>query len=103
MRKKAGKKWKRACNWAILCSIAASVFFVQAGPANAACATYDSANNTITVTCDTTLPQVVKDIDNPSVIDNKDGGQYIVKANLQINDSKLTISSDDGVSWVKFT
>lgn len=103
MREKAGKKWKRACNWAILCSIAASMLFLQAGPANAACATYDSANNTITVTCDTTFPQVVRDIDNPSIIDNKGGGEYVVKANLQINDSKLTISSDDGVSWVKFT
>jgi parallel beta-helix repeat protein len=94
-------------NWAILYStamIAMSVFFLQpVSPASAACATYDSANNTITVSCDTTLPQVVKDIDNPSIIENKGDGEYIVKATLQINDSKLTISSDDGVSWVKFT
>jgi len=69
----------------------------------AACATYDSANNRIIVNCNTTLPQVASEINNPAIIEDKGNGEYIIRATLQTSHAKLIISSADGVSWLKFT
>jgi len=70
---------------------------------SAACATYDSANNRIIVSCNATLPQVASEINNSTIIDDKGSGEYIIRATLETSHAKLTISSVDGVSWLKFT
>ena len=81
--------------------IASAYFMPQ--QAYAACATYDGTNNRIIVSCNTTLPQVASEINNPSIIEDKGNGEYIIRATLQASHAKLTISSADGVSWLKFT
>jgi len=68
-----------------------------------ACTTYDSSNNRIVVSCNSTLPQVATEINNPSIIEDKGNGEYIIRATLQASHAKLTISSTDGVSWLKIT
>jgi hypothetical protein len=47
------------------------------------------------------MPQVSSDVNNESVLKNLGGGEWLLKAILQINDgAKLTISSPE-VSWLK--
>src|SRR5581483_2861643 len=87
----------------IVAVIALSVFFPQIAPANATCATYDSANNRIIVSCNATLPLVASQINNSTIIEDKGSGEYVIRATLQTSHAKLTISSTDGVSWLKIT
>ena len=80
---------------------AISISLLPIRTSNASCATYNAASNTISITCDSTMPQVSSDVNNESVLKNLGGGEWLLKAILQINDgAKLTISSPE-VSWLK--
>jgi parallel beta-helix repeat protein len=71
--------------------------------ANAACASYSSSSNTITVSCSTaTIPQITTDINNSNVLKSLGSGEWLLNgAILKVNDgAKLTISSPD-VVWLK--
>jgi hypothetical protein len=70
--------------------------------ANAACASYSSSSNTITVSCSTaTIPQIAQEVNNSNVLKSLGSGQWLLRAILQVNDgAKLTISTPD-VVWLK--
>jgi hypothetical protein len=71
-------------------------------PANAACATYSSSSNTITVSCTgATIPQIARDVNNSNVLKSLGNGQWLLRAILQINDGAgITISAPDA-TWLK--
>ena len=75
-----------------------------ATPATAAsCTDYESPVRTIRVICDTTFDQLEKDIGDPSVLENLGNGEYLLSANIEVEDfSKLTIASP-AVTWLKIS
>jgi len=96
-------KWN---HWTFACAVAAIALLPALGyqnlqHANAVCANYSSTSNTITVSCDTTIPQIASEVNNGDVIKSLGNGHWLLNAILQVNDgAKLTISSPD-VAWLK--
>ncbi len=68
----------------------------------APCIDYDSGQNTITVNCDSSFVDVVQTINNPDVIENQGNGEYLLKANLEVEDGVTfkmnSVSSSAGIS-----
>ena len=73
--------------------------------ASTACVGYQSGVNTITITCDASFLDVVQAINDPEILEQEEqGGQYILKANLEVADGvnfEMT-SSGDGLQYLKF-
>src|SRR5215203_1658574 len=72
--------------------------------ASTACVGYQSGVNTITITCDASFLDVVQAINDPEILEQEEqGGQYILKANLEVADGvnfEMT-SSGDGLQYLK--
>jgi hypothetical protein len=67
------------------------------------CIDYDQSENTITVTCNASFRDIVNNINDQSVLEELRSGEYVLKANLQVDDgATLSISqNDDGIKWLK--
>jgi parallel beta-helix repeat protein len=77
---------------------------VQFTDASTACVGYQSGVNTITITCDASFLDVVQAINDPGILEQEEqGGQYILKANLEVADgvSFEMTSSGDGLQYLK--
>jgi mannuronan 5-epimerase len=73
------------------------------GGVAAACVDYGPAENTITITCDASFLNVVGTVNDQSVLENVGDQEYLLKANLQVNDgTNLSMQSDD-IKWLKIT
>src|SRR5215216_6632024 len=72
--------------------------------ASTACVGYQSGVNTITITCDASFLDVVQAINDPEILEQEEqGGQYILKANLEVADGvnfEMT-SNGDGLQYLK--
>jgi mannuronan 5-epimerase len=72
--------------------------------ASTACVGYQGGVNTITITCDASFLDVVQAINDPEILEQEEqGGQYILKANLEVADGvnfEMT-SSGDGLQYLK--
>ena len=67
------------------------------------CANYDSKLNIITVTCNTNLSGIYKDINNKKALQKNPNGEWILNASIEVSpQSKLTINNKD-TSWLKIT
>jgi mannuronan 5-epimerase len=85
--------------------------FAYAGTAvassSSACIDYDETENTITITCDASFKDVVQAINDPEILEAQEGGQYILKANLEVADGvsfEMTSSSNEdggGLQYLK--
>ena len=77
---------------------------VQFTDASTACVGYQGGVNTITITCDASFLDVVQAINDPEILEQEEqGGQYILKANLEVADGvnfEMT-SSGDGLQYLK--
>jgi parallel beta-helix repeat protein len=77
---------------------------VQFTDASTACVGYQSGVNTITITCDASFLDVVQAINDPEILEQEEqGGQYILKANLEVADGvnfEMT-SNGDGLQYLK--
>src|SRR5215207_1742186 len=77
---------------------------VQFTDASTACVGYQSGVNTITITCDASFLDVVQAINDPEILEQEEqGGQYILKANLEVADGvnfEMT-SNGDGLQYFK--
>jgi poly(beta-D-mannuronate) C5 epimerase len=77
---------------------------VQFTHASTACVGYQSGVNTITITCDASFLDVVQAINDPEILEQEEqGGQYILKANLEVADGvnfEMT-SNGDGLQYLK--
>src|ERR671924_675137 len=78
--------------------------FADAGAGGvAACVDYGPAENTITITCDASFLDVVGTVNDQSVLENVGDQEYLLKANLQVNDgTNMSMQSDD-IKWLKIT
>src|SRR5215207_2135228 len=76
-------------------------FTAEAGEGE--CIDYDQSENTITINYNTSFLDVVQTINDPDVIDNLVGREYILKANLEVDDGvtfEMT-SDEDGLQYLK--
>jgi hypothetical protein len=71
--------------------------------AGGTCINYDQTNSTITIICNTSFRDVADTLKDQSVLSNLGGsGDYILKANLQVNDgATLLMGPNDGIKWLK--
>ncbi len=69
------------------------------------CIDYNRTENTITIKCDTSSFRDVVDTinDDQAVLSNLGDGQYLLNANLQVDDgATFSMSQDeDGINWLK--
>ena len=67
------------------------------------CVDYGASDNTINVDCDASFADVIQAIDDPSVLENSGPGEYILKANLEVDeDATFSMNSND-LNWLKIT
>jgi parallel beta-helix repeat protein len=71
-----------------------------------ACIDYDQSENTIAIDCNASFLDVFQIINDPDVIDNLGGGEYILNANLEVADDvtfEMTSSNEDsgGLQYLK--
>src|SRR5215208_261164 len=71
-----------------------------------ACIDYDQSENTIAIDCNASFLDVVQTINDPDVIENLGGGEYILNANLEVADDvtfEMTSSNEDsgGLQYLK--
>jgi hypothetical protein len=92
-----------------LASFSFALLQQQPKAAYADCFFFDEGADTITiiVTCDTTWPHLTDhasdDERTDDLIEDEGNGEYIIRAVIEVEDGdRLTISEDDGVSWLKF-
>jgi hypothetical protein len=65
------------------------------------CVDHDSSERIIVVICDTTFEQLEEDINDISVLEELENGEYLLSANIEVADGiRLTIASP-AVTWVK--
>jgi mannuronan 5-epimerase len=78
---------------------------VQFSAASTACVGYQGGVNTITITCDASLLDVVQAISDPAILEQEvQGGQYILHANLEVADGvtfEMTSSNGDNLHYLK--
>jgi parallel beta-helix repeat protein len=68
------------------------------------CIDHEPIENTITITCDyASFRDVVGTMNDPAIIANLGDGQYLLKANLQVNNGATfaMTSNDDGLQYLK--
>src|SRR5215211_4792727 len=78
-------------------------FTAEAGEGE--CIDYDQSENTITINYNTSFLDVVQTINDPDVIDNLVGREYILKANLEVDDGvtfEMTSSSSNGDGGLQY-
>jgi poly(beta-D-mannuronate) C5 epimerase len=78
-------------------------YFNTAEAGELACIDYDESENTITINCNASFPDVVQTINDPDVLENLGNGEYILNANLEVADDvrfQMT-SSGDGLRYLK--
>jgi parallel beta-helix repeat protein len=74
------------------------------GQEGGVCIYYDPTENTINITCDyASFGDVVGTINDPAIIANLGDGEYLLKANLRVNDGATfaMTSNDDGLQYLK--
>src|ERR671917_2379513 len=76
-------------------------FTAEAG--ELACIDYNEAENTITINCNASFPDVVQTINDPDVLESPGNGEYILNANLEVSDGITFVMSlrDDGLQYLK--
>ena len=76
-------------------------FAVYAG---GACIDYDQSENTIIITCDASFRDVANTINDQAVLEQlDDGGEYLLKASLQVDDGTTFSIGPNNITWLKIT
>jgi mannuronan 5-epimerase len=69
------------------------------------CIDYDAAENTIAIDCDASFLDVVQSINDPGILEEleeEEGGQYLLKANLEVDDGvTFSMTPGDGLQYLK--
>ena len=68
------------------------------------CIDYESSDNTISINCDASFQDVIQAINDPDVLENSGAGEYILKANLEVDDDDATFemtSNGDNLQYLK--
>jgi parallel beta-helix repeat protein len=69
------------------------------------CTEYDQTENTISVNCNSSFPDVVRAINDPEIVENLGNGEYLLNATLEVADGitfELNSSNaDDNIQYLK--
>jgi mannuronan 5-epimerase len=94
----------------LLCSMVCFAFvgisFTTFHVANAAapsCVSYDSAANTIFITCDANFTDVRHQIPGSSILKPQGGGSYVLNAKIVVNDGATFSMSSSELKWLKIS
>ena len=69
-----------------------------------ACIDYERTENTITVECNASFRHVVGAIDDPAILEDLgNGGEYLLKASLQVDDDATLSMAANDIKWLKIT
>jgi hypothetical protein len=69
---------------------------VQFAYAGSACISYERTQNTINIMCNASFGDVLRTINDPSIIENVQDQEYILKASLQVSDdTTFSMNSND--------
>ncbi|HET6808648.1 MAG TPA: right-handed parallel beta-helix repeat-containing protein [Nitrososphaera sp.] len=78
-------------------------FTAEAGEGGA-CIDYDQTENTINVNCNASFLDVVKTINDPKILENLGGGEYLLNSNLEVADAvtfEMTSNDGDNLQYLK--
>lgn len=68
------------------------------------CIDYESSENTINIMCNASFGDVADSIRDQDVLENQGEGEYILKANLQVDDGlTFEMNSDDNLQYLKIS
>jgi hypothetical protein len=70
-----------------------------------ACIDFDAGENTIVINCNASFLDVVQAINDPEILEQEEGGQYLLNANLEVSDGitfKMN-SSGDNLQYLKIS
>jgi mannuronan 5-epimerase len=68
------------------------------------CIDYERSENTITIDCDASFLDVVQAINDHDILENSGDGEYILKANLEVDDDatfEMTSNGGDNLQYLK--
>src|SRR5215212_6825113 len=69
-----------------------------------ACIDYDQSENAIIITCNASFREVANTINDPAVLEQLgDGGEYLLKASLQVDDGATLLIGPNDITWLKIT
>src|SRR5215210_2906382 len=69
-----------------------------------ACIDYDQSENAIIITCNASFREVANTINDPAVLEQLgDGGEYLLKASLQVDDGATLSIGPNDITWLKIT
>src|SRR5215213_6896903 len=69
-----------------------------------ACIDHDQSENTIIISCDSSFRDAVNTVNDPAVLEQLgDGGEYLLKASLQVDDDTTFSISPNDITWLKIT
>jgi mannuronan 5-epimerase len=93
----------------LLCSIicfgfvGTSLTTFQAANALTSCVSYDSATNTIFITCDAHFADVRHQITGSSILESQGSGNFILNAKIIVNDGATFSMSSSELRWLKIS
>jgi mannuronan 5-epimerase len=67
------------------------------------CVDYGASDNTINIDCDASFADVIQAVHDPSVLENSGLGEYILKANLEVDEDATFSMNSNEVNWLKIT
>jgi poly(beta-D-mannuronate) C5 epimerase len=67
------------------------------------CFNVSSSRRTIEVTCDTTFAQLAKGINGDSVLEDMGNGEYLLSADLRVDEGARLVIASPEVTWVKIS
>src|SRR5918992_905375 len=69
------------------------------------CTEYDQTENTISVNCNSSFPDVVRAINDPEIVENLGNGEYLLNATLEVADGITfemnSSNADDNIQYLK--
>jgi mannuronan 5-epimerase len=65
------------------------------------CIDYDQTENTVTINCNASFLDVANTINDPAIITNLGEGEYLLNANLQVDDDATLSMDSNDIKWLK--
>jgi poly(beta-D-mannuronate) C5 epimerase len=74
---------------------------VQFAHAGSACINYEQTQNTINIMCNASFRDVLRTINDPSIIENVQNQDYVLKSSLQVSDGTTFSMNSNDIKWLK--
>ncbi len=90
-----------AMAFVLFCMTTISGQQVQFADAGSACISYERTQNTINIMCNASFGDVLRTINDPSIIENVQDQEYVLKASLQVSDDTTFSMNSNDIKWLK--